>query len=575
MPVGEPRFSHHHYVIALTVATALFYAVVGLFKHKSGIQRLIRVGGDIAGAIVPRALSLVAFASGALLLFSGAMPAVGHRLQWVYGVLPLPVVELSHFADNLLGASLLILARGLERRLDAAYHLTLVALAAAIVFSLARALDYEQALTLALMLVLFLPAKRFFNRKTPLIEERYSPSWILVILLVVLASIALGVMSYQKVQLRADVIYSATSQEARFFRSTAGLLGALIVFAVYRMVRPIRLTAPRPNKQDLLDVSRIVAAHTDASAHLALLGDKHFLWNGSRSGFVMYGISGRSLVSLGDPVGPAAEIPSLIESFVLRAREQSLHPVFYKTSPVLLYLYLDFGLAVVKLGEEAKVSLPDFSMDGSHRKNLRRVWRKMVDAGCSFEMLSPGQVTAHLPELRTISSSWLTTRRAKEKGFSLGFFSDDYIVRHHVGIARKDGQIVAFANLWCSGAKEELEVDLMRYPHDSPPGIMRYLVTEMMIWGRDNGFRTFNLGMAPLSGMRQSAAAPVWHQLATAVRGYGERFYNFKGIREFKEWFHPEWEPRFLVSPGGTVRPLVLANLASLISAGPKNTFAD
>ncbi len=560
---------HYHYVIAFTVATALLYAGIALFRHTRGVQRLLLVGGDLGGAIVPRILALLAFVAGALLLFSGSVPAVGHRLLWVYDALPLPLVDLSHFFDNLLGAALLILAHGIERRLDAAFHLTIGALLAAIVFSLARALDYEQAFVLAIVLVLFLPSKKYFSRKTSLIEERFSASWIVAISLVVTASIALGVISFQKLQLRADLLYTAQSQEARFLRSTAGLLGVLIVFALFRLVRPVRLTAPKVTLADLASVKTLVDKSHDASTQLALLGDKHILFNESRTGFIMYGLSGRSLVSLGDPVAPVEDVPSLIESFILRARDQGLYPVFYKASPVMLYLYLDFGLAVVKLGEEASVSLDDFTLEGANRKNLRRVWRKMVDMGCTFEMLGPAQIKAVLPELRSVSDSWLATRQTKEKGFSLGFFQDDYILQHPIGVARLGEKIVAFANLWRSGENEELEVDLMRYPSDAPPGIMRYVIVEMMLWGKANGYRSFNLGMAPLSGMLQSAAAPVWHQLATAVRGYGERFYNFKGIHDFKEWFHPEWEPRFLVSPGATARPVILANIAKLISGGP------
>jgi len=46
-----------------------------------------------------------------------------------------------------------------------------------------------------------------------------------------------------------------------------------------------------------------------------------------------------------------------------------------------------------------------------------------------------------------------------------------------------------------------------------------------------------------------------------------------KGLREFKEWFYPTWEPTYLVSSGGTKRPLILANIASLISGSLTGTF--
>ncbi len=97
---------------------------------------------------------------------------------------------------------------------------------------------------------------------------------------------------------------------------------------------------------------------------------------------------------------------------------------------------------------------------------------------------------------------------------------------------------------------------------------MRYVLVEMMLWAKTENFRWFNLGMASLSGMSVHSGAPIWNQLAVAVRGYGERFYNFQGIRDFKQWFYPDWEPRFLVSPGGALRPVILANIASLVAGG-------
>ena len=174
--------THHHYVLGFTVALAIAYVAIALFRHTGPIKRLRRLGGDRTAAIVPRLLAILTFLAGAILLFSGATPTVAGRLQWLSAWIPLPVVELSHFIDNLAGVMLLILARGVERRLDAAYHLTIAMLIAGIVLSLLRALDIEQALALSLMLVAFIPTRKYFYRKSSLIEERFSASWIAAIL---------------------------------------------------------------------------------------------------------------------------------------------------------------------------------------------------------------------------------------------------------------------------------------------------------------------------------------------------------------------------------------------------------
>jgi phosphatidylglycerol lysyltransferase len=55
---------------------------------------------------------------------------------------------------------------------------------------------------------------------------------------------------------------------------------------------------------------------------------------------------------------------------------------------------------------------------------------------------------------------------------------------------------------------------------------------------------------------------------------HGEHFYNFQGLRQYKEKFKPEWAPRFLASPGGLALPRVLANVSTLVSRGLSGAVA-
>ena len=52
----------------------------------------------------------------------------------------------------------------------------------------------------------------------------------------------------------------------------------------------------------------------------------------------------------------------------------------------------------------------------------------------------------------------------------------------------------------------------------------------------------------------------------------GGRFYNFQGLRLYKEKFHPRWEPRYIASPGGITLAQVLAGIASLVNRGVSGT---
>ena len=558
-----------HYLLPSIVVAVAFGAVFFL-RHKRPLQRVLRVSGSVAPVVVPRLLAATTFLAGAILIFSGATPAAAERLGWLVQVLPLPVIEFSHFFGSLAGVGLLILARGLWRRLDAAFHLAVVLLGAGALFCLLKELDVEEAVLLAAMLGALVASRRFFYRKASLFQERFTTPWIAAITLVVVGSIVLGIISYGWPDISAGTFwrFSPGAQAPRFLRATTGVVVVLVIVAGTRLLKPARARPGVPAEADLDAVAPIVAAYPEAAANLAFLGDKALLFNDARTGFVMYAVARRTWVALGDPVAPPEDVADLAMRFITACDKHGAWPVFYKVGMAQLHRYLDIGLSVAKLGEEARVSLGDFSLDGADRRSLRRAWRTAVKEGCSFEMLPAESVGAYLSELRAVSDAWLSAKRAREKRFSMGYFADAYVRLFPTGIVRRNGAIVAFANVWPSGCHEEIEVDLMRFAPGAPPGVMRYALSEMMLWGKALGYRWFNLGMAPLSGLQSSTIAPLWHRMGTAAFGHGERFYNFQGVREFKEWFHPVWVPRYLVSPGGALRPVIMANIASLVAGG-------
>lgn len=189
-------------------------------------------------------------------------------------------------------------------------------------------------------------------------------------------------------------------------------------------------------------------------------------------------------------------------------------------------------------------------------------------------MIPPEQVTQFIPQLQDISAQWLAAKNTREKGFALGRFEPSYLVHCHCALVSVAGQPVAFANLWTGDGKSEVSVDLMRHASAAPKGVMDYLFAELFLWGAAQGYRYFNLGMAPLSGLESHPLAPLWHRIGTLVFRHGEHFYNFEGLRAYKQKFHPEWRPKYLVASRGLGWPSALIDVAALISGGLKGVFA-
>ena len=563
-----------YYVLPLTAA--LVALVADEVRHRRG--RAARAGaflGWLGEEIAPRVLGVFTFLAGASLLFSGATPAAPGRLALLDRFLPLGVVETSHFLGSIIGAGLLLVSQGLSRRLDAAYYLAAGGIAVGIAASLFKGLDFEEATLLALLLGVLWRARPAFDRRAALFETDFSPGWIAAVLATVGASIGLGLFAFKHVEYSQELWWQfELGQEAsRFLRSSVGAAVALGLFGFGRLMRPAPPDAPEPTEADLDAAGSAIAAQTSTFPNLVYLRDKALLFDEDRKAFVMYGVQGRTWVALGDPVGPSDRLARLVRLFLERCDDFGGIPAFYEVGKEGLHRYADFGLTFVKLGEQARVDLKAFSLEGGRASKHRQALKRLEKEGATFRIVPAAEVPAAMDQLRDVSDDWLHEKAGGEKGFSLGFFEPSYLQRFPVAVVERHGRILAFANIWPGTEKIELSLDLMRHRKDAPKGVMEALFVHLLRWGKDQGYAWFGLGMAPFSGFERSPVAPLWTRLGRFLYQHGETFYNFQGLRAYKEKFNPIWEPHYLAYPGGLALPRILADISALIAGGYRRIF--
>ncbi|MEO8998357.1 MAG: bifunctional lysylphosphatidylglycerol flippase/synthetase MprF [Rhodanobacter sp.] len=555
-----------YYLLPLCTATVLV-----LQREARGLRERSLLTPWFTG-LLPSFFAGLTLVSGAVLLFSGATRALPLRMAILRDVLPLSVLEVSHLLASVIGMLLLILARGLQRRLDAAYWLTLVLLLAGAVFSLLKGIDYEEATLLTLLAMALAPAHRLFYRRASLFSTTFSIGWIVAIAAVLGCATWLVLFSYKHVDYSADLWWEFSFHEGgapRALRALVAAAAAGMLFALASLIRPRRFNPELPSDAELLQALPLIKQFPSAQAHLALVGDKTLLFDPAHKAFVMYDIEGRSWVTMGDPVGNDDDARrELVWTFLDQCERAGGWPVFYQVSPADLDLYLEVGMNLLKIGEEARVRLDAFNLDGKSKKVLRNTVNKLTRDGLRLEIVPADAVAPLLPRLKEISDAWLRDKNVREKRFSLGAFDPDYLVRTPMALVWQNDRLVAFANLFLNDTHEEASVDLMRFLPDGPTGIMDYLFVELMHWAQAEGYRWFNLGMAPLAGLQNRRQAPLWNRFGALVFGRGERFYNFRGLQRYKDKFDPEWEPRYMAVPGGIALPMILANVASLISGG-------
>ena len=563
-----------YYLLPLAVA-AVGLVADELHQRRSQAARLGAALGWLTEQLTPRVLAVFTFIAGVVLLASGATPAAPGRLSFLNRLLPLGVIELSHFAGSVLGAALLLLSQGLARRLDAAYALTVLAMVAGIVASLLKGGDYEEAIVLAAILLVLWRARPAFDRRAALFDTRLSPGWIMTVVAAVGASLWLGLFAFKHVEYSQDLWwqFELHGEASRMLRATVGAGVTVLLFGVARLLAYAPHDAPTPSEADLSAAAAIISTQPATSPNLVFLRDKAILFDEQKTAFVMYAVQGRTWAALGDPVGPTERLGALVRLFLERCDDFGGVPVFYEVSSPHLHRYADVGLTFVRLGEEARVDLTTFTVEGSRGKKYRNAIHRLERERASFRVIPAEHVGCVMDQLRTVSDAWLAQHAGAEKGFSLGFFAPEYVERFPVAVIERDGRIVAFANVWEGAQRVELSVDLMRYDEHAPKDVMDALFVHIMLWAKEQGYRWFALGMAPLSGFERSPVAPLWNRLASFLYKHGEAVYNFQGLRAFKEKFDPVWEPRYLAYPGGLRLPLVLADVSALIAGGYRRIF--
>ncbi|WP_279482669.1 bifunctional lysylphosphatidylglycerol flippase/synthetase MprF [Aureimonas sp. SK2] len=570
-------------VVAALVLYRLIYTVMPLVVTVIGLAvvEAVRRRGVVTGPakelvravepIVPPAVAALTFGGGLVLLASGSLPTAEQRIGTLGDIVPLPFIEMSQLAASFVGVALLIVARGLAKRLWRAWVVSLGLLLAGAVFAVFRGLDWEEAVLLVVQATLLLGFRRAFYRRSVLNPFALTWSWLAAVLATVMASIWLGFFAYRHVEYANTMWwdFALDADAPRFLR--ASVVAVAIVAAVgldvaihRRTERLQRASAVPP------EVPEIVATSPSTMSCLALLGDKRFLFSPDRRGFVMYARSGGSLIALGEPVGPPDVVTELAWSFRDLADRQAERPVFYEVGAPSLPLFLDMGLTALKLGEVARVDLPAFKLEGPKMQNLRTAIRRAEREGLEFEIIGPEAVMAEIEELRAVSDAWLQNKAGSEKGFSLGYFDPDYLRHFDMAVMRKDGAIVAFANLWRGAGKEELSIDLMRFLPDVSRVLMDALFARLLMYGKDEGYRWFNLGAAPLSGLVDRRGASRWNRFGSFLYRKGGNFYHFDGLKAFKQKFNPVWTPHYLICPGGFDTAKCLVDVTALISGRPK-----
>ena len=547
------------------------------YWQDSAALAVLRLPMNFLSAISVRVLAYLTFGAGIVLLVSAAFPTLTDRLMVLNQYLPLAAVEASYLLSVASGVLLIAVSRGIADQVRGAYRITQVLLISGAAFSLVKGIDYEEAtILLAISGSLWLQRKSFY-RHAASFNSSHTIYWLLGLFLSLAGFLALGVWVHDSIPFEVErlLAFTPTSEAPRFARSLLLASLVIVVILAWSLFRSARPVIKRAEPGELAEARELLETYGGSSfAQLVFLGDKSIFWSPSRRAFIQFAPIRDRLVALGDPCGNPKEFDELILGFREFADLHDLVPVFYEVADNQAYLYHDAGFALFKLGEMAFVDMEQFTLAGRQGESLRHSFNRAKRSGLSFELWNPPFDSQTWQILKSISDAWLQNLGAAEKSFSLGNYQESYLSRTPIAVVKQEDKTIAFANLMPGfGSLDELSIDLMRHIPEAPAGTMDYLFIELLQWGKSQHYRFFNLGMAPLAGVGEARFARPQERFARLAFEYGNRFYNYKGVRSFKEKFHPQWRGHYLAYPIFTPLPSLLLDTAALVAGGYKRIF--
>jgi phosphatidylglycerol lysyltransferase len=554
-----------------------------------------------------RISALLTVLMGVINLISAIQPALMSRLALIEPFLPLEVRHGSRITSALAGFGLLLLAGNLWRRKRSAWAMTILLLAVTVLTHLIKGLDFEEAsLGLGLLVLLFVLRHSFHAA-----SDRPSVRQGLVVLAIAFGfTLVYGALGFALLDKHFKVhfgLWDALRQTivmftafynpglepltgfGRYFAGSIYVIGlGTVGFAALMLLRPVLVRNPA-TVEERKRAKAIIEQHgRTALARAALFDDKSYFFGPGGSVItnavsdqevkavgdridsarqagetvVAYAARGQGAMALGDPIGPPEQVPDCIRLFRDFCARNDWTPAFVSTLPDYLDAYRAAGFDVICIGHEAIVALQGFTLEGSANKGVRYEVNHMLKLGYRAEVHLPPLDDRLLQSLHDISDAWLTLRHGGEMHFSDGWFDEDYLRNGPaIVVHAPEGSPIAFANLVTEYQKNELTIDLMRRYREVEHGTMEFLFTRMLQWAREQGYESFSLGLSALAAVGEKPDDPRVEQALHTISEYVSRFYNFKGLHDFKEKFHPRWEPRYLAYPGPASLPLVLATL--------------
>lgn len=500
-------------------------------------------------------------------IISVLTPAIRSRIRLLHDFLPIEAIHASNYLILTAGFLLLVTAAFLLKGLRNAWYFAVVLCVVSIIGNLTKAIDFEEAsLALAELLMLIGTRKQYYVKTNPKMRN----VGLQTAFLVAAATLIYGIVGFYFLDKKHFDIDFSLPQSIRYTFQNYFLVGSedlvpysrfanrfllsinvsgfvSIAFLVYTFVRTY-VPFSNVTDEDLLLAKNLVKEHgSSALDHFKTADDKLIFVSENRKAFVAYRISGNFAVALENPVAENQdEMKNCIVEFDRYCYQSGMKSIYYRVPEESLENYHQLRRKDLFLGQEGVVDLNTFKLEGGARKPMRNAINKVIDRGYKATIHEPPVLDGVLQKIKSVSDEWLADTGRSEIIFSQGMFCwEELKDQTIITVENAEEKIVAFLNIIPDYAPGEATYDLIRKTKDAPNGIMDFILVELFKYLKSKGFNTVNLGFAPMSGLDDPHTFPE-KSMKFAYEKI-RSFSHYKGLREYKQKFDPEWHNKYLI----------------------------
>ena len=220
-----------------------------------------------------------------------------------------------------------------------------------------------------------------------------------------------------------------------------------------------------------------------------------------------------------------------------------------------------------------------------HRASLRAQLNRARNKGVSVQEWPPSQAAMD-QNIHRCLSEWIAERPIPSMHFLVEPNTLDRLWDRRIFVAEKNSIPVGFLIATPIPSRKGWLIEQIIRGNAAPNGTAELLLDKAFKMATEEKWGYITLGLSPLSlrlinnaELKNAALKkgqtyfenPLWIKaLFFVTRNYGNRFYNFRGLENFKSKFEPdEWEPIYAIYNRAKFSPRVLMAFASVFGGRP------